>query len=171
MIIALIVAMGRNRAIGSDGEIPWRLPAEMRYFRQVTLGKPVIMGRKTFESIGKPLAGRHNIVLTKNREFRAPGCAVVHSPGEALLAAGDAAEVMVIGGSEIYRRFLPLAHRLYLTCIEAEFAGDTFFPRFSPRQWRTVWQESHKADAQNAYAFRTMVMERRDATLAHTAGD
>ncbi|MDX1687598.1 MAG: dihydrofolate reductase, partial [Candidatus Promineifilaceae bacterium] len=109
--ISLIAALDRNGVIGDDGRIPWRLPADLKYFKRVTMGKPLIMGRKTYESIGRPLPGRQNIVLTRQRDYRAPGCTVVHSLEEALAAAGDAEEVMVAGGGSVYRQFLPRADR------------------------------------------------------------
>lgn len=164
MIIAMIVAMDRNRLIGADGDMPWRLPAELRYFRSVTMGKPIIMGRKTFEAIGRPLPGRHNIILTRNRSYAAPGCSVVHSMEEALQVAGKVEEVMVIGGSAVYRSFLPHAHRLYLTCIEATFEGDTYFPVIDRAQWRTIWQEFHEQDETNPHAFHLAILEKRDSS-------
>jgi dihydrofolate reductase len=161
--------MDRNRLIGAGDGLPWRLPADMKYFKSVTMGKPVIMGRKTYETIGKPLKGRHNIVLTRDVAYRAPGCTVVHSPQAALLAAGDAAEVMIIGGAEVYRRFLPKADRLYLTCIEAEFDGDTYFPQIASEHWQTVWEERHDADEQNPHPFRFTILERGDGATRKAA--
>lgn len=157
----MILAMDRNRVIGAGGDLPWRLPADMKYFKARTMGKPIIMGRKTYETIGKPLPGRHNIVMTRQSEYEAPGCMVVHSPHEALVAAGPAPEIMIIGGAEIYRRFLPQADRIYLTLIDAALEGDTFFPELSPEEWQTVWEETHDADARNPYAYRFKVLERR----------
>jgi len=162
MIISLIFAMDRNRLIGADGGLPWRLPADLQYFKSVTMGKPVLMGRKTYETIGKPLKGRHNIVITRDTSYKAPGCTVVHSPQDALHAAGDAPEVMIIGGAEIYRQFLPHAQRLYVTRIADSFSGDTYFPEISPEHWQTVWQEKHEADARNPHPFCFAVMHRRN---------
>ena len=162
MIISLIVAMDRNRLIGADGGLPWRLPADLQYFKAVTMGKPVLMGRKTYETIGKPLAGRHNIVITRDASYEAPGCTVVHSPQEALQLSGDASEVMVIGGAQIYRQFLPQAQRLYITFIENGFSGDTYFPEISAERWQTVWEEKHEADERNRHAFCFVVMQRLD---------
>jgi dihydrofolate reductase len=134
MTVSLIVAMGRNRVIGADNKMPWHLSADLRRFKQITLGKPIVMGRRTHESIGRPLPGRKNIVLTSDRYYAAPGCTVVHGLEEALEAA-DADEVMIIGGSSLYREFLPRAERIHLTLIHREFAGDTFFPEFDSREW------------------------------------
>lgn len=125
------------------------------------MGKPIIMGRKTYETIGKPLPGRTNIVLTRQIDYEAPGCTVVNSPQEALSAAGSAPEVMIIGGAEIYRRFLSQADRIYLTRVDASLEGDTFFPKLSPDEWQVVWEERHKADGRNPYAYRFQVLERR----------
>lgn len=160
VVISLIVAMDRNGVIGAQGTMPWRLPADLKYFKQITMGKPVVMGRKTFESIGKPLAGRHNIVLTRDRSYEAPGCTLVHSAEEALAATANAAEVMIIGGAQIYRRFLPITDRIYLTQIDAAFEGDTLFPQLRAEEWRTTWVKAHEADARNPYPFRWLVLER-----------
>ena len=126
--LTLVAAMGRNRAIGLDGRMPWHLPGELQHFKRVTMGKAVIMGRKTWESIGRPLPGRQNIVITRAAGYQAPGCDVVGSPDEAIAAAGDVEEIMVIGGSEIYALFLARADRLYLTRVHAAIDGDAFFP-------------------------------------------
>lgn len=139
--IALIVACARNNVIGRDNQLPWRLKGELQYFKATTLGKPVVMGRKTFESIGKPLPGRSNIVITRNRDFSAPGVLVAGSLDEALRMADDisqrdgAGEIMVMGGGEIYRQALPLAHTLYLTRVHADIEGDAWFPDFDETRW------------------------------------
>lgn len=163
--------MGLNRVIGRDNDLPWRLPEDLKRFKQVTMGKPVVMGRKTYESIGQPLAGRHNIVVTGNRHFRASGCTVVHSIKEALDAAGDAEEVMIIGGARLYEQFLPLAERLYLTLIKESFDGDVYFPEISEEEWEPVsWQE-YAAGAERPFAYAVVVMERRRPRNASTKGD
>jgi len=123
--IAIVVAMDDNRVIGRDNQLPWHLPADLRHFRQVTIGKPVLMGRKTHESIGRPLPERTNIVVTRDRSYEAPGCILVHSIESALKAAGDRREVMVIGGADFYRQLLPKADRLYLTLVHAEDRVDS----------------------------------------------
>lgn len=162
MIIALIAAMGRNRVIGVANRLPWKLPADMRWFRQHTLGKPVLMGRKTFESFGgKPLAGRTNIVITSARDCHPVGAVVVHSVDDALRAAGAAPEVMVIGGAQVYAEMLPRAQRLYITYIDADFAGDAWFPEIDPREWHEIERRNCGADAENNYSYSFVVLERR----------
>lgn len=160
--ISLIAALDQNGVIGDDGEIPWRLPADLRYFKRVTMGKPLIMGRKTYESIGRPLPGRQNIVLTRQRDYRAPGCTVVHSIEEALAAAGDVEEVMVAGGGSVYRQLLPHADRLYLTFVETTAEGDTTFPSFDPEEWRLIFEEAYAADEDNPFPHRFTIFEKRD---------
>lgn len=159
MRISLIVAMGENRVIGADNRMPWHLPADLKRFRQITMGKPMLMGRKTYESIGRPLPGRKNIILTSNPDYHAPGCVVVHSLEQAFQAA-DAEELMVIGGSALYRECLPVAERLYLTQIHREFAGDTFFPEFDRAAWREVAREAIEADPDSGLSYSFLVLER-----------
>lgn len=161
MIISLIAAMGRNRVIGKDNDQPWDLPADWAYFKRKTLGKPCIMGRKTHEAIGKPLPERTNIIITRDRNYKAEGCVVVHSIDEALRAVRDAKEIMVIGGAEIYSQFLIHADRLYLTFIDADFEGDAFFPWFNETEWAEVSSEDHEPDENNPYRYRFVVMERK----------
>ena len=153
MLVSLIVAMDQNRLIGAGNKMPWHLPADLRHFRQTTLGKPVVMGRKTFESIGKPLPGRRNLVVSGNRGFVAPGCEVSHSLGDALSACEAAVEVMVIGGATIYTQALPRADRLYLTTIEHAFDGDTYFPQWSQAEWTLESQERHKRSPEVPWAY------------------
>lgn len=161
MIISLIAAMDKNRVIGKSGnELPWRLPADLKRFKSVTLGKPIIMGRKTFESIGRPLPERTNIIITRSEKYEAPGCVVVHSPEKALSAAGDAPEVMIIGGAEIFARFLPLAKRLYFTHVSGEFEGDIYFPSLDPKEWREIFREAHEPDEKNPYNYTFVTLER-----------
>jgi dihydrofolate reductase len=159
MVISLIVAMAANRVIGRDNKLPWRLPNDLRRFRALTMGKPLVMGRKTFESIGRPLDGRHNIVVSRNPDYRAEGCTVVHSPEAALAAAVPAEELFVAGGAELYAQFLPRAHRLYLTLVHARVEGDTFFPTYDESQWREIEREDHQADGRHAYAYSFLVLE------------
>ena len=160
MLISMIVAMSANRVIGTNNKIPWRLPRDQQRFKAITMGKPVIMGRKTHESIGRPLSGRHNIVVSRNQDYQAEGCTVVHSPEAALQAAGDVAEVVVIGGAYLYERFLPLSGRLYLTILDDHFDGDVFFPEFDEAAWRPTVVETHEPDEKNAYRYRFMILER-----------
>lgn len=159
-MISLIAAMGRNRVIGQNNTLPWRLPADMRHFRRVTLGKPVLMGRKTFESLGRPLAGRTNIIITRDTTYAAPDCRVVHSVDEALMAASGSDEIMVLGGADIFAQFLPHAARLYLTCVHGDFDGDAFFPPYDPDAWVETVRTEQAADAENPYACSFLTLER-----------
>lgn len=160
--VTLIVAMTDDGVIGVDGQLPWRLPEDLRRFKAATLGKPVVMGRKTFESIGRPLPQRHNIVLTRQSGFSVadPAVTVVASLSAALQVAGEAPEVMIIGGAEIYRLALPLAHRLVLTRVHAAVPGDTHFPPLDPQNWRVVSSEGYPADERHAYAMTFEELER-----------
>ena len=147
--LALIAARARNGVIGLDNQMPWHLPEDLAYFKRVTLGKPVLMGRKTFESIGRPLPGRLNIVVTRNPDWQAAGVQVAHSLDAALALAAAAApeEIMLIGGAELYRQALPQADVLYLTEIDAEFAGDAFFPEVDLARWRIDREEAGQRDS------------------------
>ncbi|MEK7599196.1 MAG: type 3 dihydrofolate reductase [Patescibacteria group bacterium] len=160
-MISIITAWAKNKVIGKDNKLPWKLPADLKRFRELTLGKPVIMGRKTFESIGKPLAGRTNIVITRDKNFKSAGAIVVNSPEEAVKAAGNAGEIMVIGGASVYKEFLPLAQRIYLTDIGAEFEGNAFFPDFNLDAWKTVSREDREADEKNPCHYTFMILERK----------
>jgi len=160
MIISLIAAMDKNRVIGNKGKLPWNLPADMKYFRDNTRGKPVIMGRKTYESIGRPLPDRPNIIITHDPDYKAEGCIVVTSSGEALKAAGNAEEVMIIGGSQIYKEFLPKSNKMHLTKIDAAVTGDTYFPEYKIEEWKEVSYEEHERDAENEYDYAFVVLER-----------
>ncbi len=163
--ISLIAAMARNRLIGAAGAIPWRLPDDMRWFVEKTMGKPVIMGRKTYDSIPprfKPLKGRQNIILTRQPDYAAPGCTIVHAPATAVAAAGDTPEIIIGGGATLYRYFLPQATRLYLTLVDGEFSGDVYFPAYDPAAWREIFRQTHPADARHAYPFTWLILERRE---------
>ncbi len=160
-ICSLIVAMDDHGLIGRRNQLPWHLPADMAWFRQHTLGKPILMGRKTHESIGRPLPGRKNIVLTANVKLRIPGCTMVHSLAEAFRACGDADELMVIGGAEVYRLALPQAQRIYLTEVHDRFEGDAWFPPFDRQQWREVYREDHEPDEKNRWPYSFTILERR----------
>jgi dihydrofolate reductase len=163
---SLVVAMSRNRVIGRDNQLPWRLPADLAFFKRVTMGHPMIMGRRTYESIGRPLPGRRSIVLTTDRTYRAPGCTVVPSMEEAYRAAGDAEEVSIIGGSSIFEAALPQADVIYLTEVDADVEGDVHFPDFDRSQWRETELERHGKDARHAYPFRILKLERRPLEAA-----
>ena len=151
--ITLIVAAADNDVIGRDNALPWHLPEDLKRFKRLTLGKPMIMGRKTFESIGKPLPGRLNIVVTRDANYRREGVVVAHDLDAALGAAGDAPEVMVIGGAELFRSCLPRATRLHLTRVHADIPGDVYWPGSDTGQWRLTERESHAADERHAHAY------------------
>lgn len=161
MILSLIAAIDERGGIGKNGKIPWRLPADMKHFKELTLGKPVIMGWKTFESIGKALPERKNIVLTEDAAFRVEGITPAHSAEEALAVAAPAEEIMIIGGGATYRQFLPLAKRMYLTRVHGVFDSDTFFPEFNADEWREVERADHPADEKNPSAFTFLTMEKQ----------
>lgn len=163
MTLSLIVAAAENGVIGKDGKMPWRLPAESAYFRQTTLGHPVITGRKNYQAMGRPLPGRLNIVLTHQPAYEVPdGVVVVHSLPEALALPQlkQAEEAFVIGGAQLYQAAMPLADKLYLTTVQAHIDGDTYFS-YDPAEWREVWSEHHPADTENKYAFRLRRLERK----------
>jgi dihydrofolate reductase len=163
---SLVVAMSRNGIIGRDNKLPWRLPADLAFFKRITLGHPVIMGRRTYESLGKPLPGRLNIVVTRQAGFEAPGCTVVHSLGEAYRTAGDAGEVSVIGGSALFEEALRDADVIYLTEVDAEVPGDVSFPAFDRTQWNETELERHGRDERHAHPFRILRLERRTSAQA-----
>jgi dihydrofolate reductase len=166
MRISLIVAMGENRVIGGNGHIPWRLPADFKHFKELTMGHPIVMGRKTFESIGKPLPGRTNIIITRDASYQREGIVSVASPGAAVAASGDATggdEIFVIGGAEIYKLFLPQADKLYITKVDGDFKGDAFFPEWEKEEWQSVSSEEHKKDEKNLFDFAYLVYERKSA--------
>jgi len=166
-MISLIVAMDRNRLIGRGNALPWHLPADLAHFKSLTLGKPIIMGRKTYESIGRPLPGRHNIVISRNPAFNAPGCTVVASVEAALAAAGEVDEVMVIGGAQLYAELLPRAQRIYLTRIDADFDGDAWFPPVDDATWQEVACSTQTADERNPFSYSFVTLERRPGVATH----
>jgi len=159
--VSLVVAMARNRVIGRNNALPWRLSQDLKRFKATTLGKPILMGRKTFDSIGKPLPGRRNIVLTRDPAWRAEGVDVVRSVEEALQLTRDSPELAVIGGAEIYRLTLPYADRIYLTRVEADVPGDTLFPDLENAQWRETQAGSQAADERNQYPATFLVLDRQ----------
>ena len=159
-MISFVVAMSQNRVIGKDNALPWRLPADLAYFKRLTTGHTVIMGRKTYESIGRPLPNRQNVILTKNTQFQAPGCIVFHSVGEILDWLDDDKEHFVIGGSEIFSQFLPYAKRMYITHIYEDFEGDTHFPEIDMSEWKLVSKEKGIKDEKNPYDYEFFVYER-----------
>lgn len=160
MLLSLIVAMDRNRLIGRNNALPWHLPADLKHFKSVTMGKPVLMGRKTFESIGKPLPGRRNIVISRNTDFDAPGCEVYTSLDKALAVLGAVDEAVIIGGMGIYTLVMPRVQKMYLTIIDAEFKGDAWFPEYDPEEWNIDTEEKHRyEEGENKfdYCFLTLI--------------
>ena len=158
----MIAAMTDDRVIGIENTLPWKLPNDMKWFRQNTLGKPIVMGRKTFESFGaKPLPGRTNIIITRDQSYQAEDSVVVYSIDEALKAAGDVDEVMIIGGASFYEQMLPKADRLYLTFVHAEIEGDAWFPEFDLNDWNEVESIEHDKDEKNVYSHRFVVLDRK----------
>lgn len=154
--------MADDRAIGIENRLPWKLPADMKWFRRHTLGKPIVMGRKTFESFGgRPLPERTNIVITHDETYQAEGAVVVHSIDEAISAAGDVGEVMIIGGESFYRQMLPLADRFYLTRVHGRFEADAWFPDFDMGEWTEVLREEQPVDEKNAHACSFIMLERK----------
>lgn len=163
MMISMIAAMAHDRVIGLDNQMPWHLPADLAHFKRVTLGKPVLMGRKTFESIGRPLPGRRNLVISRNPDYRADGVEVIDSVDAALalLAGSDVAELMVIGGGHLYGQLLPWADRLYLTRIDLAVEGDTRFPAFDENDWSCIEREPHQSDEKNPHPYCFETWQRR----------
>lgn len=161
-LVTLVAAIAENSVIGNGNRMPWHLPADLKRFKALTMGKPILMGRKTFESIGKPLPGRRNLVLTRSADFAEPGAETVGSVEQALDTTADVPELMVIGGAEVYRLFLPHARRMYITRVHAPIAGDTRFPNCDWNEWRKVDRSTHPVDEKNAYAMTFITLERID---------
>jgi dihydrofolate reductase len=160
MSISFIFAMDHNRAIGKDNQLPWHLPADLKFFKRITTGHPILMGRKTYQSIGKPLPGRRNVVITQDPNFTAEGCEIVHSAREAA-AQFQQEELFVIGGSEIFRLFLPQVDRMYITRIEHEFAADTHFPEVDMQEWTIVSNDQGIQDEKNPYEYYFQIYEKK----------
>jgi dihydrofolate reductase len=166
MKLAFVVAMSQNRVIGIDNQLPWRLPEDLKWFKRVTLGHPIIMGRKTYESIGRPLPGRTNIVVTRQKQWSQEGAVVAHGIDSALEKAVNQArrdgvdEIYIIGGEELFRQSFNKVDRLYLTQVQAHLDGDAFFPEFDGSDWREVDREDHLADPQNPYDYSFIVLDR-----------
>ncbi len=157
----MIVAVAANGVIGRDGELPWHLPEDLKHFKRLTLGKPVVMGRKTWESIGRPLPGRHNVVITRTPGYSADGASVANSPDAAIELLAGEPEIMIIGGGAIYRAFLEHASRIYLTEVDTEVEGDATFPGLG-EEWQHVSRESHAADERHAYAYTFIQLDRSE---------
>lgn len=160
-MISLIAAVAENRVIGKGNALPWRLPADLKHFRQLTTGHPVIMGRRNFESIGRALPQRTNVVVTRQADYRARDCIVVDSLEAAFGACGDASEVFIIGGAEIYAQTVDRAGRLYLTLVHADVPGDTLFPEVNWSPWREIARVRHAPDERHCYAFSFVTFERK----------
>ncbi|MGE6376373.1 dihydrofolate reductase [Peribacillus muralis] len=160
-MISLIVAMDENRVIGNDNRLPWHLPADLQYFKKVTLGHPIVMGRKTFESIGRVLPGRENVIVTRNQDFQALGCVVLHDVLKIKMYADKRDdEVFVIGGAEIFKEVLPFADRLYITEIHETFEGDTFFPAIDENEWQKVSSIEGIVDEKNRFAHNFIILQK-----------
>lgn len=160
MQLSIIVAMDRNRVIGKGDDLPWHISSDLKNFKKITMGKPIVMGRKTHESIGRPLPGRENIILTRDKIYQAEGCTVLHSMEEIFEHCKGVKEVMITGGAEIYKLSLEQASRLYLTEVHTEIEGDTFFPEFDHGEWEEVSREDHKADEKNEFDYSFVLLER-----------
>lgn len=161
-MLSLIAAVDRNGLIGAGRRMPWHLPADLRRFRQITMGHPIIMGRATWDSLGRPLPGRENVVVSTRLALDTPGCTVVRSVDAAILAASRADEAMVIGGATLYAQTLAQAERIYLTRVDGAFEGDVFFPCFDETAWVEVAREPHPADDENPWPYAFTVLERKD---------
>lgn len=161
MHLAAIVAMSENRVIGKDNRLPWHLPADLRHFKEITMGKPILMGRKTYESIGHALPGRVNVVITRDAQFRACGCVVACSIDTALSSVSYSDEVIVIGGALLYQHMMPLFQRIYLTIVHHDFEGDAYFPELDFSEWEEATREDHKADEENGYPYSFITLNRK----------
>lgn len=161
-MISIIVAIANNGVIGTNNTLPWRLPADLKYFRDTTMGHTIIMGRRNFEDIGRALPGRRNIVLTREKNFSAENVEIAHSINEAMAMIDDDDEIFIIGGAEVYRSFLPLSKKLYITHIDATVDGDVQFPDFDLSEWELESEKTQQVDGKNMLPFRFCVYERRD---------
>lgn len=162
-LISAIVAMSENRVIGRQNQLPWHLPADLKHFKTITTGHPIIMGRKTYESIGKPLPNRTNIIISRDASYQAEGCIVTSSIHDAINAAGlgHANEIFIIGGAEIFKTALPLISRIYLTIVHHQVLGDVYFPELDNHVWQESMREPHMKDENNAYDYTFMTLERK----------
>lgn len=159
---AIVVAAAENNVIGKDNGLVWHLPADLRHFKQITMGHPILMGRKTYESIGKPLPGRTSVIVTSQEDYAADGCLVAHSLQEAIEQAKALDEnIYIIGGAEIYKKALPLTDTIYLTRLHHVFDGDVYFPELDEKEWETVEQEHHEPDEKNKYSYSFLTLKRR----------
>ena len=161
MRLSIIVAMDDNQLIGKDNTLPWNLPADLGYFKRTTTGKTVLMGRKTYESIGRPLPNRRNVIISRNADFQAPGCEVVGSIESALELAKEDDEIMIMGGASFYEQMLPSVNRLYVTQIEGAYAGDAHFPSFNRDDFVETFRESHQPDEKNKHTYHFTILDRK----------
>ncbi len=162
MKISLVVAMDKNRIIGANNQLPWNLPADLAHFKRLTLNKPIVMGRKTFESIGRPLPQRRNIIVTRNVKYSAEGCEVFHSLDAALANLKNEEEVMVIGGGELFNQVLSQASTLYLTIVDAKVDGDVYFPDWNANEWQEVGSQFNEADEKNPFNYTFLTLKRSE---------
>ena len=161
MILSIIAALAENKVIGVKGGLPWYLPADLAHFKKLTMGKPVIVGRTTYQTIGRPLPGRRMIILTRDKNYRAAGSEVAHSVREALELVRGSDEVMVAGGAKVYEEFLPFVSRMYLTLVQAEVPGDVYFPEYEAGQWTEVARVNHAPDRRNQYPYSFVTLEKK----------
>ncbi|MEX2496333.1 MAG: dihydrofolate reductase [Woeseia sp.] len=160
-VLTAVVAASTNNVIGRSGRLPWNIPEDLRRFRRLTMGKPVVMGRRTFDSIGRALPGRRNIVISRRSGLDMPGCETAESPAAALALVDAASEVMIIGGETVYAEFLPRIGRIHMTRVHATLPGDAFFPELAPEEWQVLWSEEHPAGDRSQFACRFETLERR----------
>lgn len=167
MLISAVVALSENRAIGKNNQLLWHLPADLAHFKQITTGKPIVMGRKTYQSIGRPLPNRSNVILTQDKQFKAEGCIIVHSIEAALTVSTGQDEMCIIGGAEIYRQFMPWIERIYLTKVHHVFPADTFFPELNADEWKETESISHPPDEKNKYSYSFSTLKRSTRLSLH----
>ncbi|MFZ4450839.1 dihydrofolate reductase [Salibacterium aidingense] len=160
-MISFVAAIDENRLIGADNSMPWHLPNDLKHFKKITHGSPVIMGRKTYEAIGKPLPGRRNIIITGHEDYEAPGCEVIHSLNDIPPMEQEAEELFIIGGAAIFEQTFPLASRMYLTIIHDHFNGDTYFPEWEEENWRMVEEKQGTVDEKNVYPHTFLTLQRK----------
>ena len=160
-MLSIIAALSNNKVIGNDNQLPWHLPADLKHFKSITMGKPIIMGRKTYESIGKPLPGRDNIIISRDPDYQANGCQVFDSITTAINSQSQADEVMIIGGASIYEQALPLVQRMYLTLIHQNIEGDAFFPEWDQQEWSETERTDHKADDNTTFDYSFITMNKK----------
>lgn len=164
MRISAICAMSENRVIGKNNQLPWHLPADLARFKKITWGHPILMGRKTHESIGRPLPGRSNVIITRNKEYKASGCIIVHSIQQAFEATKESDEIFIIGGALLYQETLPFIQRLYITQIHQQIEGDAFFPELKKEEWQEVERVDYDADINEPYSYSFIVLDRALST-------